>query len=115
VLPVPARIGRGDGGTGAARHLHFETKIDNVAAGGALAAIIYNNGTASPFTLYGQTVGAATLPAMFVNQADGADLAARVAASPGLPATLDFAAPPPSPPARISPASPSAVPASAAP
>ena len=69
----------------------FETKIDNVAAGGALAAIIYNNGTASPFTLYGQTVGAATLPAMFVNQADGADLAARVAASPGLPATLDFA------------------------
>jgi subtilisin family serine protease len=68
----------------------FESKIDNVAAGGALAAIIYNNGTTSPFALYGQTVGAATLPAMFVNQADGADLAARVAASPGLEATLDF-------------------------
>jgi subtilisin family serine protease len=69
----------------------FASKIDNVAAGGALAAIIYNNGTASPFALSSQTVGAATLPAMFVNQADGADLTARVAASPGLQATLDFA------------------------
>jgi subtilisin family serine protease len=69
----------------------FASKIDNVAAGGALAAVIYNNGTASPFVLSGQTVGAATLPAMFVNQADGADLTARVAASPGLQATLDFA------------------------
>ena len=68
----------------------FESKIGNVAAGGALAAIIYNNGTASPFTLSRQTVGAATLPAMFVNQADGADLTARVAASPGIQATLDF-------------------------
>ena len=69
----------------------FESKIDNVAAGGALAAVIYDNGTASPFALNSQTVGAATLPAMFVNQADGADLIARAAASPGLQATLDFA------------------------
>jgi len=69
----------------------FESKIDNAAAGGALAAIIYNNGTTSPFAFNGQTVGAATLPAMFVNQADGADLTARAAASPGLQATLDFA------------------------
>ena len=68
----------------------FESKIDNVAAGGALAAIVYNNGTTSLFTFNGQTVGAATLPAMFVNQADGADLTARTAASPGLQATLDF-------------------------
>jgi len=68
----------------------FESKIDNVAAGGALAAIIYNNGAGSPFTSDGQTVGAATLPAMFVSQADGADLTARAAASPGLQATLDF-------------------------
>ena len=69
----------------------FESKIDNVAAGGALAAIIYNSATGSPFSLSGQTVGAATLPAMFVNQADGADLIARAAASPGPQATLDFA------------------------
>ena len=69
----------------------FESKIDNVAAGGALAAVIYNNGTASPFALNSQTVGVATLPAMFVNQADGADLIARAAASPGPQATLDFA------------------------
>jgi hypothetical protein len=61
----------------------FASKIDNVAAGGALAAVIYNNGTASPFVLSGQTVGAAMLPALFVNQADGADLTARAAASPG--------------------------------
>jgi subtilisin family serine protease len=68
----------------------FASKIDDVAAGGALAAIIYNNGTSSPFVMNGQTVGAATLPAMFVNQGDGADLTARAAASPGLQATLDF-------------------------
>src|SRR5271157_6380107 len=42
----------------------FESKINNVAAGGAMAAIIYNNGTGSPFALNSQTVGAATLPAM---------------------------------------------------
>jgi len=69
----------------------FANKVNDVAAGGALAAIIYNSGTGSPFVLNGQTVGAATLPAMFVNQADGADLTARAAASPGLQATLDFA------------------------
>jgi subtilisin family serine protease len=68
----------------------FESKIDNVAAGGALAAVIYDNGTTGPFGSWNPTVGAATLPAMFVSQADGADLTARVAASPGLQATLDF-------------------------
>ncbi|MGA2269670.1 MAG: S8 family serine peptidase [Bryobacteraceae bacterium] len=68
----------------------FESKMDNVAAGGALAAIIYNSPTGAPFGTFTPTVGAATLPVLFVNQADGADLIARAAASPGLQATLDF-------------------------
>jgi subtilisin family serine protease len=68
----------------------FESKIDNVAAGGAVAALIYNNGTTLPFASGDQLVGAATLPTMFMSQADGIDLASRIAASPGLTATLQF-------------------------
>jgi len=72
-----------------------------VAAGGALAAIIYNSSTGGPFTLDGQTVGAAhACPPCFVNQADGADLTARVAGQPRafrprsiLPARTAFANP----------------------
>jgi subtilisin family serine protease len=68
----------------------FQSKINNVAAGGALGALIYNNGAAQPFQTILPDVGTATLPAMFVNQAEGTDLKARVAATPGLQVTLDF-------------------------
>src|SRR5579871_20772 len=71
----------------------FESKINNVAAGGGVVVIIYNNGTTSPFGNGAQSVGAATLPTMFMTQADGADLKARLAAAPGLSVTLQFAQP----------------------
>ncbi|HTS28389.1 MAG TPA: S8 family serine peptidase [Bryobacteraceae bacterium] len=71
----------------------FESKMDNVAAGGAIGAIIYNNGTTQPFSSGGQLVGAATLPTLFMSQADGIDLEGRLAANPGLTAALQFAQP----------------------
>jgi len=68
----------------------FETKIDDVAAGGALAAVIYDNSTTSLFQFQGQGVGAATLPTLFLSQPDGQNLQAQIAANPGLPLSLDF-------------------------
>ena len=68
----------------------FESKIDNAAAGGALAAVIYNSATGTPFLTGLQGVGLATLPTLFMGQGDGIDLKSRIAANPGLTATLDF-------------------------
>ena len=68
----------------------FASKVTNVAAGGGIAAVIYNSATGSSFFLGSSTVGAATLPTMFMNRADGLDLKARVAANPGLQVSLDF-------------------------
>jgi subtilisin family serine protease len=69
----------------------FEGKMNNVAAGGGVAAIIYNNpGATTTFQTGGELVGAATLPTLFMNLADGSDLKARVAASPSLLVTLGF-------------------------
>src|SRR5262249_34897423 len=70
-----------------------EDKMNNAAAGGAVGAIIYNNGTTLPFSNGAQLVGAATLPTLFMNQADGLDLQARLKANPGLTVTMQFAAP----------------------
>ena len=67
----------------------FTSKIDNVAAGGAAGTLIYNNGGPS-FSTGGQLVSPATLPALFLGQASGVDLKARIAANPNLQATLDF-------------------------
>ena len=68
----------------------FAAKIDNVARGGAAGALIYNNEGGTPFSFGAQTVGTATLPALFLAQTAGTDLKARIAADPGLRATLDF-------------------------
>jgi minor extracellular serine protease Vpr len=64
----------------------FESKLNNVTAGGALAIVVYDNPGNSPFSSGSVTVGAATLPALFVNLADGVDLKARDSAQ----VTLDF-------------------------
>jgi subtilisin family serine protease len=69
----------------------FESKMNNAAAGGAVAAIVYNNGVTQPFQTGGEGVGAATLPTLFMNQADGVDLKSRLAAAPGFAVTLQFA------------------------
>jgi hypothetical protein len=67
---------------------NFEDKINNVAAGGGAAALVYNSPTGTP-DLVSMAAGAATLPAMFVDSRDGLDLKSRVAATPGLQITLD--------------------------
>jgi subtilisin family serine protease len=69
---------------------HFEDKLNNVAAGGALAAIVYNNPGGASFQTILASVGAASLPAMFVDQTQGADLKAQIAANPGGSVALDF-------------------------
>ena len=68
----------------------FASKLNNVAAGGALAILVYDNPGNSAFSSGSVTVGTATLPALFINQSDGADLKARVAQNPGLQVAMDF-------------------------
>ena len=46
---------------------NFSDKINNAAAGGALAAIIYNNRTTDPFRFGGQAVSGANLPTLFMS------------------------------------------------
>jgi minor extracellular serine protease Vpr len=67
---------------------NFEDKINNVAAGGGVAALVYNSPAGQPDIT--MSAGAATLPAMFVDNPQGLDLKSRVATTPGLQITLDF-------------------------
>ena len=69
---------------------NFSDKINNATAGGALAAIIYNNRTTDPFRFGGQAVSGANLPTLFMSQSDGQALQALLAATPGLQVVLDF-------------------------
>src|ERR1035437_1332287 len=65
--------------------------LNNVAAGGALAAIVYNYPAGDTFSPFGViSVGTATLPALFVNQTEGAGLKARAAQDAGVQVALDF-------------------------
>jgi minor extracellular serine protease Vpr len=68
----------------------FADKLNDVAAGGALAAIVYNSATGASFQTIVASVGTATLPAMFMDQAQGGDLLAQLAANPGVSVALDF-------------------------
>ena len=69
----------------------FADKLNDVAAGGALAVIVYNNPGGNTFSRSnGASVGTSTLPAMFVNQSEGAGLKARVAQDSGIQVALDF-------------------------
>jgi hypothetical protein len=68
----------------------FEAKMNDAAAGGAIAAVIYNNDPTKPFGFGFQLVGGATLPTLFMSQADGQALLAQLAANPGLQVSLDF-------------------------
>src|SRR5450432_660933 len=68
----------------------FADKLNDVAAGGAAAAIVYNSATGASFQTILASVGTATLPAMFVDPSQGADLKAQLAANPGVSAALDF-------------------------
>jgi len=68
----------------------FVSKINDVAAGGALAAVIYDNSTTNLFLFGGQEDSAATLPTLFMSQPDGQNLQAQIDANPGLQLSLDF-------------------------
>ena len=68
----------------------FTSKLNDVAAGGALAIIVYNNPGGATFAQGYASVVTATLPALFVNQSEGADLKARVAQNSGLQVAMDF-------------------------
>src|SRR5262249_35122848 len=65
----------------------FNTKLDNAAAPRALPAIRYYN---IPNDIVYMSLTDATLPAVFVTQADGQNLKAQIAASPGITGTVDF-------------------------
>ncbi|SPE28947.1 Peptidase S8 and S53, subtilisin, kexin, sedolisin (fragment) [Candidatus Sulfopaludibacter sp. SbA3] len=64
----------------------FETKIDNAQAAGALAAVVYDNVSGEPLVLMG--VGAAALPAVFIANADGLALKAKL--TNGFAVTVQF-------------------------
>ena len=66
----------------------FEAKVNNAASGGAIGAIIY--AAASSPGLITPSVGAATLPTVFLANADGAALKATVAKTPATVVTLNF-------------------------
>jgi subtilisin family serine protease len=67
---------------------NFEDKINNAATGGAAAVLVYNSTSGAPNVF--MSVGAATLPAMFVNRPEGLDLQSRLTSAGNLQVTLDF-------------------------
>ncbi len=66
----------------------FTDKIANVAAGGAVGALVYTDAN-RPDAIVMQ-VDAQTLPATMVSNGDGVRIKQMVAATPGISATLDF-------------------------
>ncbi|HXP83207.1 MAG TPA: S8 family serine peptidase [Bryobacteraceae bacterium] len=65
----------------------FDTKLAGAQQAGAIGAIVYDNKAEAGLVDMSIT---STLPATFLSQASGQDLKSRVAASPGLTATIDF-------------------------
>ena len=90
VLTTAGRVGDREDRAGTPRDVHVREQTERRGAGGALAIIVYDNPGNSLFSSGSVTVGQATLPALFVNLADGLDLQSRVANNPGLQVTLDF-------------------------
>ncbi len=64
----------------------FEIKVNNAAAGGAIAVVLVNN-VAGALTA---NIGAATLPTVAISNTDGAALQAAVAAQPSPTVTVAF-------------------------
>jgi len=67
----------------------FETKLNDVARAGAIAALMYNVADRDP-PQGGFAAGAATLPALFLLNGDGVAIKKQLAANPSLTATLTF-------------------------
>ncbi len=68
---------------------YFEVKLDNAQQAGAAAAVIYTDAE-RPLADFVMDVGAATLPAMLVSYADGADIKQHLGENSELAATLRF-------------------------
>ena len=69
----------------------FESKLNAVQAAGAIATVFYLRPDVPNLSDFGPwTQGNSNLPALFIGNADGTDLKNRIAASPGLTATLQF-------------------------
>jgi subtilisin family serine protease len=66
----------------------FDTKLDNAAVAGAVAAVVYNNVTNG---LVNMQLGDASIPALFITQADGQNLKSLIAANGSVGVLLDFA------------------------
>jgi hypothetical protein len=62
--------------------------LDNAATAGAIAAVVYNNVAKG---LVNMSLSDASLPALFIGQADGQNLKSLIASNSGLTVTLDFA------------------------
>jgi minor extracellular serine protease Vpr len=94
----------------------FESKMDDVQGAGAVAALIYTPPNNDLPTLSGGafSAGAATLPAVIIDNLDGVAIKQQLAANPSLTVTLNFTITSVSNPADIalfrSPASPNGVP-----
>jgi minor extracellular serine protease Vpr len=67
----------------------FEQKLNDVQAGGAIAAIVYA-APANP-AIFNMAVGAAELPAVSISNADGGAIRTKVTSDPSLTATITFA------------------------
>jgi minor extracellular serine protease Vpr len=68
----------------------FETKLDNVQAAGAIAAVIYNPADHDFFPPGGFGQGGATLPGLLIGNGDGVALKQQLANNPSLNITLHF-------------------------
>ncbi|HEX6507889.1 MAG TPA: S8 family serine peptidase, partial [Chloroflexota bacterium] len=67
--------------------LLFETKINNAAKAGAIGVIVYDN--AKETSLLTMSMNTATLPSMFISQADGTALVSYLQSHPDAQITLD--------------------------
>jgi minor extracellular serine protease Vpr len=74
----------------------FDAKINNAQAAGAVGVVIYDNRSETIFDytvdqpLFGPALSTATLPTLFVSQADGQNIQQQVQASSGIAGKLDF-------------------------
>jgi subtilisin family serine protease len=66
----------------------FNAKLDNAAVAGAVAAVVYNNAAGG---LVNMQLSDASLPALFVAQADGQNLKSMIGSKAGIAVTMDFA------------------------
>jgi len=74
----------------------FDSKLNNAQNAGAIGAVIYDNNSEAIFDytqdapLFGPALSTASLPAVFVSQADGQSIKSQIGSNSGIQADLDF-------------------------